>query len=59
MGDYKKYAKPIMVKIDIYNDLKSYKDKNGFPSFTETIRALLDVERRWDIKKTNVKISYS
>jgi len=59
MGDYKKYAKPIMVKIDVYNDLKIYKDENNFPSFTEAIRNLLKIEHSWDIKDYNVQISYS
>lgn len=46
MGDYKKYAKPVMIKKDVYDDLKSYKDKNNFPSFTEAIRELLEWRRK-------------
>jgi len=42
MGTYKKYAKPVMIKKDVYDDLKSYKDTNNLSSFTEAIRELLD-----------------
>jgi len=33
---------------EVYDELKEYRDKKGFPSFTETIRYLLAFRRNYE-----------